>query len=137
MCPSTVKAHVDVRYSVVLTVNRCSLKPARFLNATPVIHKVVARRSVRNLREAQPTDVLYTPEPGQRFLQVAAEKRESAETVADVLTKAGFPAHVAAKPGDDQIFRVLVGPIKDNNDLTTKREALMKKGFRGVIPRTF
>jgi cell division septation protein DedD len=80
---------------------------------------------------------LYTPEPGQRFLQVAAEKRDSAEAVADVLTKAGFPAHVAAKPGDDKLFRVLVGPIKDNNDLSAKREALMKKGFTGMIPRTF
>ncbi len=80
---------------------------------------------------------LFTPEPGQRFLQVAAEKRESAEAVADVLTKAGFPAHVAAKPGDDKLFRVLVGPIKDNSDLAARREALTKKGFTGMIQRTF
>ncbi len=80
---------------------------------------------------------LYTPEAGQRFLQVAAEKRDSAEAVADVLTKSGLPAHVVAKPGDDKLFRVLVGPIKDNNDLTAKREALIKKGFVGVIPRNF
>lgn len=83
------------------------------------------------------TNEIYTPEPGTHFLQVAAEGFDSAQTVADVLTKAGFPAHVAAKPNDDKIFRVLVGPIKDNSDLTAKREALTKKGFTGMIPRNF
>jgi cell division protein FtsN len=80
---------------------------------------------------------LYVPEPGQRFLQVAAEGRDSAENVAAVLNQAGLPTHIVAKPGDDMLFRVLVGPIKDNNDLTAKREALTKKGFTKVIPRTF
>jgi cell division protein FtsN len=101
-----------------------------------------AAAPARQTDPAQPTTVrrsneLYTPEPGQRFLQVAAEGRDSAENVASVLSQAGLPAHVVAKPGDDKLFRVLVGPIKDNNDLTAKREALTKKGFTKVIPRTF
>lgn len=80
---------------------------------------------------------LYTPDPGQRFLQVAAENRASAENVAAVLNQSGLETHIVAKPGDDNLFRVLVGPIKDNNDLTAKREALTRKGFTKVIPRSF
>jgi hypothetical protein len=73
------------------------------------------------------------PRAGQSFVQVAALTRPQAEATADVLRKQHFPARIAPKPGSATIFRVLVGPTKDAGDITAKRDALRKIGFRDVI----
>lgn len=80
--------------------------------------------------------VPITPQPGQTYLQVAAVSRPEAETVAGVLSKRGFHAHVAPKPGT-QWFRVLVGPVHDAGELSATRDALMKKGFREVFVQRY
>jgi cell division septation protein DedD len=78
----------------------------------------------------------FAPQPGETFLQVAAELHDSAASAASVLNKAGFSAHVALAPGG-KLFRVLVGPVKDKNDLAATRDALKAKGFLKVIVRTY
>ena len=70
----------------------------------------------------------FAPQPGQTFLQVAAELHDSAASAASVLNKAGFNAHVVLAPGG-KLFRVLVGPVKDKNDLAATRDALKAKGL--------
>jgi cell division septation protein DedD len=78
----------------------------------------------------------FTPQPGQTFLQVAAELHDSAASAASVLNKSGFNAHVVLAPGG-KLFRVIVGPVKDKNDLAATRDALKAKGFLTVIVRNY
>jgi cell division protein FtsN len=79
----------------------------------------------------------YAPQNGQMFLQVAAVGRNEADAVADVLHKKGFPAHSVAKPGNANIYRVLIGPIRDSGDLSSTRDSLRKTGFREVIVQRY
>jgi cell division septation protein DedD len=78
----------------------------------------------------------FSPQPGQTFLQVAAELHDSAASAASVLNKSGFNAHVVLAP-NGKLFRVLVGPVKDKSDLATTRDALKAKGFLKVIVRNY
>jgi cell division protein FtsN len=87
-------------------------------------------------RTETPSRSPFVPQPGQTYLQVAAVSRPEAETVAGVLSKRGFHAHVAPKPGT-KWFRVLVGPVHDAGELSTTRDALMKKGFREVFVQRY
>jgi cell division protein FtsN len=66
------------------------------------------------------------------YLQVAALQRGEAEKVAKILSKKGFHARIAPKPGT-QYYRVLVGPVRDAGDLASTRDALRTKGFREVF----
>jgi cell division septation protein DedD len=79
----------------------------------------------------------FHPEPGQRFLQVAAVSREEADEVADILHKKGFRAHAAPKPGNPKVYRVLIGPIRDAADLSATRDALRRTGFSEVIMQRY
>jgi cell division septation protein DedD len=79
----------------------------------------------------------FAPGAGQTFLQVAAVGRDEAEAIADVLLKKGFRAHAAPKPGNANVYRVLIGPIRDAADLSSMRESLRKTGFREVIVQRY
>jgi cell division protein FtsN len=74
------------------------------------------------------------PAPGQTYLQVVAVKKPEAEVVADVLRKKGFHCVVAPHP-DQPIFRVLVGPLEDADDLAKTRSALLdlNAGFKPIV----
>jgi cell division protein FtsN len=87
-------------------------------------------------RPEGPSRTAFVPQTGQTYLQVAAVSRPEAETVAGVLSRRGFHAHVAPKPGT-KWFRVLVGPVHDAGELSTTRDALMKKGFREVFVQRY
>jgi cell division septation protein DedD len=63
--------------------------------------------------------------------------RSEADAVADVLTKKGFQAHSVPKPGSANIYRVLIGPVRDAGDLSSTRDALRKTGFREVIVQRY
>ncbi|MGH9620325.1 MAG: SPOR domain-containing protein [Bryobacteraceae bacterium] len=79
----------------------------------------------------------FTPQHGERFLQVAAVSRDEADTVADVLRKKGFRAHAVQKPGKGAIYRVLIGPIQSPGELSKTRDALRRTGFTGVFTRRY
>ena len=76
------------------------------------------------------------PAPGQTFLQVAAVRRVEAEFLVDVLKRKGFPALVAPGPSET-LFRVLVGPLKDEEDIARTRKRLEEVGFRSSYVRKY
>ena len=86
--------------------------------------------------DAESGSLMVTPRRGQTYLQVAAVSRSEAEAVATVLSKKGFHAHVAPRPGT-KLFRVLVGPVRDAGELSSTRDALMRKGFRQVFVQRY
>jgi cell division septation protein DedD len=79
---------------------------------------------------------LYQPQAGQQFWQVTAQSRDKAATVAKNLIRSGFPAHVAPSP-DPRLFRVLIGPLKNQSDAASTRAALREKGFNDVMARNY
>ena len=80
-----------------------------------------------------PTSAESSPKTGQTFLQVAAVRRTEADALAEVLRQKGFRAHSVQKPGATDLFRVLVGPVRDTGDLSATRDALRNTGFTKVI----
>ncbi|MGB9606069.1 MAG: SPOR domain-containing protein, partial [Bryobacteraceae bacterium] len=76
------------------------------------------------------------PTPGQTFLQVAALRRTEAELLVDVLKRKGFPALVAPGPSET-LFRVLVGPLKDQEEIAQMRRRLEDAGFRSSYVRKY
>jgi cell division septation protein DedD len=87
---------------------------------------------------AEPTPSSLTvvePKVGQTFLQVSAITRPEAELLVEVLQKKGFKAILAPGPKEN-IFRVLVGPEKDDTEMAKTRTALETSGFK-PIPRRY
>ena len=82
------------------------------------------------------TPLYPEPAPGQTFLQVAAVRRAEAESLVDVLKRKGFPALVAPGPSET-LFRVLVGPLKDEDDIARTRQRLEEAGFRSSYVRKY
>jgi len=68
------------------------------------------------------------------YLQVAATKEPDAKMLVDVLGKKGFRAVTQAVP-DSPLFRVLVGPARDADDLAKLRTGLEAIGFKGFPKR--
>jgi cell division protein FtsN len=79
---------------------------------------------------------LYQPQTGQQFWQVTAQSRDKAETVAKSLVRSGFSAHVASSR-DPKLFRVLIGPLKNQSEAASTRTALREKGFNNVMARNY
>jgi cell division protein FtsN len=96
-------------------------------------HKKQAKQesNAASATPAQTSD--FTPQSGQEFLQVAAVSRPDASEVAAVLRKKGFRAHAVPIAGNPNLYRVIVGPIRDAGDLANTRDSLRKTGFREVI----
>ena len=74
------------------------------------------------------------PTPGQVFLQVAAADRGVAEVFAEYLTRREFPVQIGSGT-DDRSWRVLVGPMRDNAEITKVRANLEEAGFRPFVRR--
>lgn len=79
--------------------------------------------------------MLVEPRPGQTWLQVSAVGRPEAELLVDVLVKKGFRAVIAPGPSE-KLFRVLVGPARDDAEVVRTRTELEQSGFR-PIPRRY
>lgn len=79
------------------------------------------------------------PAPGETYLQVVAVKRTEAEVVVDVLKQKGFRALVAPVVVDGvaagDLFRALVGPLKDATDLARTKSELEAAGFKPIVRR--
>ena len=75
----------------------------------------------------------FTPQSGQEFLQVTAVQRDHAMAVASVLRKKGFRAHAVANPKNPNVYRVIVGPIRNAGELSSTRDSLRKTGFNQVL----
>lgn len=75
------------------------------------------------------------PSTGQTFLQVVATSRSEGETVRDVLQGKGFTVRLAPVPGQQDLFRVLVGPVEGAGALSKTRAGLQAAGFKPFTRR--
>lgn len=75
------------------------------------------------------------PSTGQTFLQVVATSRLEGETVRDVLQGKGFTVRLAPVPGQQDLFRVLVGPVEGAGALSKTRAGLQAAGFKPFTRR--
>jgi len=80
-----------------------------------------------------PASVTGEPPAGE-YWQVVATTRPDAEIIAEALTKKGFKAIVAPAPKEN-LFRVLVGPLKDSAGQT--RTNLEAAGFKNPLMRKY
>ena len=76
------------------------------------------------------------PSPGQTFLQVVASTRPDCEMIASVLKRKGFAASVVPGPNEN-VFRVLVGPLADSSAVSKARTDLEAVGFQKPIVRKY
>jgi len=107
--------------------------------AAPVKAPVTAKpvESPAAARVRLNTDRFSAPQSGQTFLQVAAVGHTEANALADVLSRKGFHAHAVAKPGSSDIYRVLIGPLRDTSDLSTTRDSLRNAGFTKIFVQKY
>ena len=68
---------------------------------------------------------------------MVATARPDAEIIAEALGKKGFHVVLAAIPGKDGIFRVLVGPLPDAATQAQTRTGLESAGFKNPIMRKY
>ncbi len=96
-----------------------------------------ASEEMLGARKKKVAETTFTPEAGQEYLQVTSVQRDHALAVASVLRKKGFRAHAVAKPGGANLYRVLVGPIRDAGELASTRDQLRKTGFSQVVVQRY
>jgi cell division septation protein DedD len=89
-------------------------------------------------RAPEPGDA-QNPEPGATYLQLTATRKADCASYVDVLRKKGFPAIYARVPDKEDLYRVLVGPLKDAAAVNKTRADLDEAGFPGSksIRKTF
>jgi cell division septation protein DedD len=75
------------------------------------------------------------PQAGQTYLQVVAVARTEADVLAEVLGKKGFRAFVAPVENNARLFRVLVGPASDINDVSRLKGDLEAAGFKPFVKK--
>ena len=76
------------------------------------------------------------PAAGQTFLQIVAIDNAGANALVETLRKKSFAAVVAPGPSE-KIFRVLVGPLKDQAAIAKTKIDLEGIGFKGPIVRKY
>ncbi len=104
---------------------------------SPKHKKAVEPEAASELAPANIQPAGFSPQSGQEFLQVTAVARADANEVAEVLRKKGFRAHAVPAPSNPNVYRVIVGPIRDAGDLASTRDSLRKTGFRDVIVQRY
>jgi cell division septation protein DedD len=86
----------------------------------------------------KPLNSAFTgPQSGQTFLQVAAVGHTEADALAAVLSRKGFNAHAVAKPGSTELYRVLIGPMRDTSELSGTRDSLRNAGFTKIFVQRY
>jgi cell division protein FtsN len=70
------------------------------------------------------------------YLQVAAIDRPGASGMAEAYRRQGFPAHVTPS-SSPTLFRVVIGPLKNNEEVAAAKQKLKGLGVDGSILRKF
>jgi cell division protein FtsN len=81
-----------------------------------------------------PPPVEGAPLRAGTYFQVSAIEKKGAELLADVLRKKGFPSALQSVP-EKALMRVLVGPIKDADEIAKVRAGLVAAGFQPIIKK--
>ncbi len=67
--------------------------------------------------------------PAGTYLQAAATRREDAESMLGLLRQDGLKGYVTPSP-KAEMFRVLIGPLADNESVVSAREKLTNRGIK-------
>lgn len=78
--------------------------------------------------------VFRDPKPGEVFLQMAAVEKGVAGVFAEGLRRMGFPSIVAPGPSE-RIYRVLIGPVKGEAQMSQIRKSLDAAGLSTFLRR--
>lgn len=99
--------------------------------------ETTAQPAPEPVRAAPAAAAPAAPAPGETYLQVVAVKRAEAEVVADLLRQKGFHAIVAPVVVDGvaaaDLFRALVGPLKDAAEVARTKAQLEEAGFKPIV----
>jgi hypothetical protein len=110
------------------------------LPAMPSVEPAPAPREpgIQTVRGVPPAPAIYSsqlispkPNPGQKFLQVAAADRVVAGLFVERLARRGFPARVVPGP-DASTYRVLVGPLT-SSEIANTNSALERARFTAFV----
>lgn len=104
------------------------------VNSAPT--QAAATTDRKPLEVSPVTTSVVQPIPGTTYVQVTAPMRPEGELIVEVLSKKGFHAILAPGP-DEKRFRVLVGPMTDNSEISKAITDLEKLGFKGAFPRHY
>ncbi len=74
------------------------------------------------------------PGPGT-YLQVAAVKKPQAEMLVEVLKEKGFRAQTVPLAPGGELYRTLVGPLRDSSEVARTKADLENAGFKPIIKR--
>jgi cell division septation protein DedD len=77
-------------------------------------------------------DTATAPEAGATWLQVTALRRPDADNLVRTLREQNFPVLLAGSSKPD-LFRVMVGPYRQNADLAEAKERLKALGFANAF----
>jgi cell division protein FtsN len=72
---------------------------------------------------------------GQTYLQVAAVRKPQAEMLVEVLKEKGFHAVSSASAPGAELYRTLVGPLRDASDVAKTKAQLENAGFKPIVKR--
>jgi cell division protein FtsN len=101
---------------------------------------VAAETPVATPPPAAPPKKPATPPPavvkaGQTYLQVAAVKKPQAEMLVEVLKEKGFRAVTSPLAPGGELYRALVGPLRDASEVARTKADLENAGFKPIIKR--
>ncbi|HXN47817.1 MAG TPA: SPOR domain-containing protein [Bryobacteraceae bacterium] len=105
-------------------------------SATPVAAHVSAAtpKPVATLPPA-PTTPVAAVQAGQTFLQVAAVKKPQADMLVELLKDKGFHALSSETAPGAELYRTLVGPLRDAAELAKTKADLENAGFKPIVKR--
>jgi cell division septation protein DedD len=100
---------------------RPAAKPAETEPAAPPPAPAVSK-------PASASGYIETPPPGT-YLQAAATRRADAESMLGLLRQDGLSGYVTPSP-KPEMYRVLIGPLADNEIIAVAREKLANRGIK-------
>ncbi len=104
-------------------------------SATPVaVHVTATPKPVATPPPAPKTPVAAV-QAGQTFLQVAAVKKPQADMLVEVLKEKGFRAVSSETAPGAELYRALVGPLRDAAELARTKADLENAGFKPIVKR--
>ena len=82
-----------------------------------------------------PKTAVAAVQAGQTFLQVAAVKKPQADMLVEVLKEKGFRAVTSQTAPGAELYRALVGPLRDAAELARTKADLENAGFKPIVKR--
>ncbi len=115
-----------------------SERPAGQAKATLERPKEAPAAKKEALTAAGAGPLYLEPSPGQTFLQVLAVAKADAEIAVNALRKKDLRAYIApGPPGQDKLYRVVVGPLEGPSAVAETRSKLKDLGFENPILRKY